>query len=169
MKRFVGDTDHVELDLGEPELTDSDVTIPNNLAQLQREDPSLVECFKQDEEEGCLLQGLGETYVLKAGLLYRKGKEEGTQLVVPKAYRKDVLELGYTVPWSGLLGFMKTLMQISKRFNWPKMYTVVKEYCKSCPKCQLTTSYIPANAPLNPLPVIDMPFERIGVDVVGPL
>lgn len=169
VKSFVGDTDHAELDLGEPELTDSDFTIPNNLAQLQREDPSLVEGFKQAEEEGCLLQGLGETYVLKAGLLYRTSKEEGSQLVVPKAYRKEVLELGHTVPWSGHLGFMKTLMQISKRFYWPKMYTVVKEYCKSCPKCQLTTSYIPAYAPLNPLPVIDMPFERIGVDVVGPL
>ncbi len=43
VKRFVGDTDHIELGLGEPELTDSDVTIANNLAQLQREDPSLVE------------------------------------------------------------------------------------------------------------------------------
>ncbi len=49
------------------------------------------------------------------------------------------------------------------------MYTVVKEYCKSCPKCQLTSNYIPAYAPLSPSPVIDMPFERIGVDVVGPL
>ncbi len=49
MKRFVGDTDHVELGLGEPELTDSDVTIPNNLAQLQREVPSLVEYYKQAE------------------------------------------------------------------------------------------------------------------------
>ncbi len=169
VKRFVGDTDHVELGLGEPELTDSDVTIPNNLAQLQREDPSLVEYYKQAEEEGCLLQGLGETHVLKAGLLQRKSKKEGTQLVVPKAYRKEVLELGHTVPWSGHLGFMKTLMQISKRFYWPKMYTVVKEYCKSCPKCQLTSNDIPAYAPLNPLPVLNMPFEHIGVDMVGPL
>jgi len=115
------------------------------------------------------LQGFEETYVLKAGLLYRKSKEEGTQLVVPTAYRKEVVELGHTIPWSGHLGFMKTLMRVSKRFYWPKMYTEVKEYCKSCPECQLTTSYKPAYAPLHPLPVIDMPFERIGVDVVGPL
>ncbi len=70
VKRFDGDTDHVELGLGEPELTDSDVTIPNILAELQREDPSLEEYFKQAEEEGCVSQGLGETYVFKAGLLY---------------------------------------------------------------------------------------------------
>ncbi len=49
------------------------------------------------------------------------------------------------------------------------MYTDIKEYCQTCPECQLTTGRTPAYAPLVPLPVIDVPFERIGVDVIGPL
>lgn len=49
------------------------------------------------------------------------------------------------------------------------MYTDIKEYCQTCPECQLTSGRTPAYAPLIPLPVIDVPFERIGVDVVGPV
>ncbi len=49
------------------------------------------------------------------------------------------------------------------------MYSDVKEFCETCPECQLTVGRTPAYAPLIPLPVVDTPFERIGVDVVGPL
>lgn len=49
------------------------------------------------------------------------------------------------------------------------MYTDIKEYCPKCPECQLTTGRTPGYAPLIPLPVINVPFERIGVDVVGPV
>ncbi len=49
------------------------------------------------------------------------------------------------------------------------MYSELKEFCKPCPECQLTTGRTPAYAPLIPLPVVDTPFERIGVDIVGPV
>lgn len=105
--------------------------------------------------------------MIKNGLLYRKTKEEGTQLLVPTAYHRKVLELGHYIPWAGHLGFMKTLMRISKRFYWPGLYTEVKGYCKSCPECQLTKFRVPAIAPLVPIPAVKMPFERIGVDYCG--
>uniref|UniRef100_A0A674PL68 Integrase catalytic domain-containing protein n=1 Tax=Takifugu rubripes TaxID=31033 RepID=A0A674PL68_TAKRU len=49
------------------------------------------------------------------------------------------------------------------------MFVQIKEYCGSCPQCQLAGAKGLARAPLVPLPVVDTPFERIGVDVVGPL
>ncbi len=102
-------------------------------------------------------------------LLYRQTKEEGKQLLVPKEYRKRVLEEGHSIPWAGHLGFMKTLVRISKRFYWPGMYSEVKNYCKSCPECQLIKGRAPAIAPLVPIPAVETPFERNGVDMVGPL
>ncbi len=101
--------------------------------------------------------------------MYRQSKEDGTQLVIPKQYRKQILELGHLVPWSGHLGFMKTLMRIAKRFYWPGMYSEVKNFCKTCPECQIIASKSPSIAPLVPIPAVSTPFERIGVDVVGPL
>ncbi len=153
----------------EPELCESDIVIPNDLAQLQREDPTLVACFDQVKQHDDTDILHDEPFVLKRGLLYKQTKGGDLQLVVPKAQRSEVLQLGHSIPWSGHLGFAKTCLRVSRRFYWPRMYTDIKEYCQTCPECQLTTGRTPAYAPLFPLPVIDVPFERIGVDVIGPL
>lgn len=49
------------------------------------------------------------------------------------------------------------------------MYSEVKEFCKACPEYQLTAARSPAIAPLIPIPAVSIPFERIGIDVVGPV
>lgn len=49
------------------------------------------------------------------------------------------------------------------------MYMQIKDYCKSCPECQLTGVKHTAPVPIVPLPVISTPFECAGVDIVGPV
>ena len=45
----------------------------------------------------------------------------------------------------------------------------VAEYCRQCGECQKTTHRRVHRAPLIPLPIIDEPFHRIAMDIVGPL
>ena len=46
----------------------------------------------------------------------------------------------------------------------------ITTYCKSCDICQrLGKGPKPTPAPLIPLPVISQPFQRIAIDIVGPL
>lgn len=45
----------------------------------------------------------------------------------------------------------------------------VRHFCQACEACQRTTPKKPAPAPLIPLPVIEVPFTCIGLDLVGPL
>lgn len=59
--------------------------------------------------------------------------------------------------------------RIASRFVWPGIYTQVKSFCDSCETCQLTSPRGVARAQLQPLPIIDTPFDRIGMDIVGPL
>ncbi|CAH2247248.1 PREDICTED: uncharacterized protein LOC108718501 [Pelobates cultripes] len=42
-------------------------------------------------------------------------------------------------------------------------------YCSSCPECQHTAPFKAYRSPLVPLPIIEIPFERIAMDLVGPL
>ena len=49
------------------------------------------------------------------------------------------------------------------------MWRDVAEWCKSCAACQKTAQKRHKPAPLIPLPVIDEPFRRIVMDIVGPL
>lgn len=73
------------------------------------------------------------------------------------------------IPWAGHMAFYKTFNRISSRFVWPGMYTQVSKFCSSCEKCQLTSGKGGARAQLQTLPIIGTPFERIGMDIVGPL
>ena len=43
------------------------------------------------------------------------------------------------------------------------------EYCRGCAECQKTAPGRQAVAPLVPLPIVASPFERIVMDIVGPL
>jgi hypothetical protein len=71
------------------------------------------------------------------------------------------------------LGHLKSgsiLDIINSRFWWPLMEHSIKDYIKRCPLCQLhqSQSGIHAPLPLRPLPSCALPFERWGIDFIGP-
>ena len=95
---------------------------------------------------------------------------EGEQLVVPKALWHKTLHLAYSIPCSGHLWQRKTIDRIACCFYRPGVYQEVIAYCKSCPTCQLKThTNRGTKAPLVSLSIIDVPFTRIAMDIVGPL
>ncbi|KAJ8351611.1 hypothetical protein SKAU_G00230870 [Synaphobranchus kaupii] len=55
------------------------------------------------------------------------------------------------------------------RFYWPGVKKAVEDYCRSCPDCQQVAPRPHLRSPLIPLPIISVPFSRIGMDLVGPL
>ncbi|XP_077148857.1 uncharacterized protein LOC143809698 [Ranitomeya variabilis] len=110
--------------------------------------------------------------VLENDLLYqveKKGEDTVQQLVVPKPYRRKVLDLAHGHIMGGHLGVQKTTERISHCFVWPGIHSDVRNYCESCPECQISAPKTRFCSPLVPLPIIGVPFERIGMDLVGPL
>lgn len=91
------------------------------------------------------------------------------QLVVPNAARDTVLVLGHSIPWAGHLGKHKTLAHTRRHFHWPGLWADVAQFCWTCPQCQKTSGKGPCRAPLHPLPIVSTPFERLGMDIVGPV
>ena len=93
------------------------------------------------------------------------------QIVVPVAYRGDIMNLAHDTPMAGQLGVNKTYNRILSHFYWPKLRKDVSEFCKSCHVCQMVgkpNQVIPP-APLQPIPAFEEPFSRVLVDCVGPL
>uniref|UniRef100_A0A9J8BEK1 Gypsy retrotransposon integrase-like protein 1 n=1 Tax=Cyprinus carpio carpio TaxID=630221 RepID=A0A9J8BEK1_CYPCA len=146
------------------------------LANEQRGDERLKHCWSQVRvAEGEDLQPAPHPtphFVVQNGLLYcvaqRRG-EEKTLLVVPRSKVQTVLELAHAHPMAGHLGAQNTAQRIRDRFHWPGLEGDVKRYCQACPTCQRTSPHTPPPSPLIPLPIIEVPFERIGMDLVGPL
>ena len=64
---------------------------------------------------------------------------------------------------AGHMGCEKTLNRVMVRFYWPGIWTVCR-WCASCPGCQLVNQPAIPRALLRPLPLIEVPFERIQMD-----
>nr|XP_054594838.1 uncharacterized protein LOC129162695 [Nothobranchius furzeri] len=168
--KMAGTVKHTSL--GFPEVDVDGVDEPVDFKQLQKQDESLHSFFEHavsiTEKDNA--HPNGEGYVLTDGVLFHKSRGTGSEkLVVPKMLREQVLKLGHSIPWAGHLGFKKTFDRISNRFYWPGIQKEVQQYCQSCPVCQMSGGKNVPKYPLQPLPIIDVPFKRIGMDIVGPL
>lgn len=64
----------------------------------------------------------------------------------------------------------KTNDRISTNFYWPGMGADIRRYCQSCDICQRTIHKgRVTKVPLGQMPIIDTPFERVAIDLVGPI
>ena len=147
------------------------------LKQAQATDPNL-DSIRGRVESGSITvsRGLnrGETkFVRKKGLLYRqftKGNNVTWQLVVPVGFREKVLRLAHETLLTGHLGIKKTLDRVVSEFFWPGVCGDVARFCKSCDICQRTIQKgRVTKVPLGKMPLIDTPFKRVAVDIVGPI
>ena len=147
------------------------------LKQAQATDPNL-DSIRGRVESGSITvsRGLnrGETkFVRKKGLLYRqftKGNKVTLQLVVPVGFREKVLRLAHETLLTEHLGIKKTLDRVVSEFFWPGVCGDVARFCKSCNICQRTIQKgRVTKVPLGKMPLIDTPFKRVAIDIVGPI
>ena len=93
------------------------------------------------------------------------------QIVVPRAYSPEILNLAHDLPMSGHLGINKTYHKILNHFFLPGLKSDVSQHCKSCHTCQMVgkPNQIIPKAYLQPIPAFDEPFSRIIIDCVDAL
>ena len=90
--------------------------------------------------------------------------------MVPEQLRKAVLGLAHDSFISGHEGVHKTTDRLISNFWWPGVRGDVTRYCQSCDVCQRTIHRgRVSKALLQKLPIIRVPFQRIGVDLIGPI
>ena len=112
----------------------------------------------------------------RQGILYRIRRridglrETWKQIMVPISLRIRVMEVAHDSIFGGHLGVKKTKDRIQTNFYWPRMHNDVGGFCRSCDVCQKTVDRgTVARAPLSEMPLIDTPFKRVAVDLVGPI
>ncbi len=151
----------------------------------QKSDPSLLKLFElaTRDKENVPDRSLISWYEVHDGLLFRYFQSSKTenvtrQLVVPRKQRKKVLLIGHETLLSGHQGVKKTLDRIMLNFFWPGIYSDVKIFCASCDICQRTVHKCSVStvhkgsvrhAPLQKPQIISTPFEKVAIDIVGPL
>ena len=145
----------------------------------QAEDPSLQRLRDLASSGDEKLTGKQNTvrFYRSRGLLYRQFRSPRVefgdslqQLVVPEKYRKHVMTLAHDSILGGHQGVKKTSDKILSSFFWPGLQSDVTRFCRSCDVCQRTIHKGRVKrVPLGIMPLIEVPFQRIAVDIVGPI
>ena len=143
----------------------------------QAADPTLAKAREEagnEESEKDIRVG----FYYSDGLLYRKWRPEGStegdvrtcqQLVLPQQCRLPVLRLAHDVPMAGHMGITRTKDRLLQRYYWPGIFSDTANYCRSCEVCQKSNPKYPIRAKMVSMPLIEQPFQRIAMDVIGPL
>ncbi|XP_072140178.1 uncharacterized protein [Dermacentor andersoni] len=146
---------------------------PQVLEELQRADPTLEGCFSSIGKSTTKRSAKVE-YVCIKGILYRHyrslTRKEVDQLIVPQSLRQFVLKMAHEGVLAGHQGIKRTTDRILEEFYWPGVQAEVTRYVRSCDICQRTVpKHLVGRVPLGNMPVIDTPFQRVAIDIIGPL
>ena len=118
-----------------------------------------------------ILYNIRNTLFIVNNVLYREWRgSDGIrrlQVVLPRKLRKEILERAHANV--GHMSTGKAFGLVQSNYYWPGFYSDVDEFCKSCDTCLRTKTVPRPRWPMQPLPVIPMPFYMIRVDIVGPL
>ncbi len=146
---------------------------------VQSQDESLKNAFDQVRSiDGQPLQSARPPsypyFAILKDRLYRvtqdaQTKQDTTQLLVPKSRREMLFQEAHCNPMAGHLGQAATLNHLMACFFRPGIHENVRRWCAACRECQLVNPPASPKAPLRPLPLMQVPFERIGMDLIGPL
>lgn len=158
-----------------PGTEESPVVDREKLKQMHNDDESLQKYWERND---VVVRGQAEiSFEVKGGVLYRVYKHPYVnsgkplkQVMVPVQLRSRIMELAHGSLMGGHMGIKKAADKIQSAFYWPGIQGEVTHYCKSCDVCQKTVNKgsVP-KVPLEKMPLIDKPFKRVAIDLVGPI
>jgi hypothetical protein len=167
--------------IGNPGKTDEPESFPIGVFHLGSESVSeyqglidyLVESRYPEQmsrEEKEIFQRKAAPYTLIKGVLFKLGPDEVLRRCLEKPDRKKVIRALHAGSSGGHFAFVNTINRIrSAGYWWPFLHRDVREFVKSCDQCQRTG--MPSFRNHWPLtPIIPLaPFEKWGIDFIGPI
>jgi predicted aspartyl protease len=97
-----------------------------------------------------------------------KKEKRFKRLIIGKEMITPLLAQYHDHPLSGHLGVEKTYEKLAKKFWFPDMYKIVKNYCQECYVCDQNRKFFKNNCELNPI-ISTFPTEIFEIDHIGPL
>lgn len=99
-------------------------------------------------------------------------KEKDTTPVIELSDQSDIQRALYEFhnsPVGGHLGVAKTFKRIRSKYKWKNMFGDIKRYIAKCDTCQKNKVGRRTKLPMRITTTAKRPFERIALDIVGPL
>ena len=122
-----------------------------------------------NQQQQAAIKRKSRYFIVIEGQLYKKNKQEPHRpLKVVKINEVDIILYNlHSDPLAGHFALEETYRRIKIRYYWPQMYDDVRRYVQTCDECQRRGKN-KRTEPLHPIKV-GQPFDRVGMDIVGPL
>jgi hypothetical protein len=106
---------------------------------------------------------------VRDGKIYKRGrkKDDPPVRLIRREEVERILHNVHADPMAGHFSFKGTLKRVESRYYWPQMGNDIRNYVETCRVCQQHGGGR-SQTPLHPLKLAQ-PFDRIGIDIVGPL
>jgi hypothetical protein len=121
------------------------------------------------KEQQAAIKRKSRYFIVLNDQLYKKNKNNPNRpiKVVKENEVEDILYHSHSDPLAGHFLLDETYRRIKIRYYWPQMYEDTRNYVKTCDECQRRGKNKRIE-PLHPIK-IGQPFDRLGMDIVGPL
>lgn len=96
-----------------------------------------------------------------------KRLEPVSQLCIPPKYTYEIIKAHHDQPDFGHFGHLKTLNKIKEKFFWEGMYSDINHYIKACKTCAEANQGRTNKAPLKSLPISELPFQVVHIDILS--
>jgi hypothetical protein len=106
-------------------------------------------------------------YIVQDNLLFKRNKDGNPLRVILKSDVAKLLHNMHSVPNAGHFGIKATIDKTRQRYFWPTMGIDIKNYVESCDACQRQGKPVRTEE-MRPIKV-GQAFDRLGIDIVGPL
>lgn len=96
-------------------------------------------------------------------------RQSGREIITDKEEIDTILKDYHDSPMGGNFGYSKTYDKIKRKYKWANMKLDITSYIKNCKKCQMNKNSRSIKMPMVLVEESSKPFEKIYVDIVGPL
>ena len=130
------------------------------------------------KEEQKVILGHAKTMTIKNKLLYfisespyfdvRRGPIRRA-LFIPEKFRRKILEILHDDLFAGHFGYDKMLPTVLDRFWWPNIGHDLRNHVDSCETCQKSKDIPKKIGFYRSVPLGENPWERVGINILGPL
>jgi len=86
-----------------------------------------------------------------------------------EAEKRKIIYEFHDTPTGGHSGVSRTIKRMNAQYQWKNLKKGVKEYIKNCELCQKNKTNKTMRQPMLITTTVTKPFERICLDIVGPL
>lgn len=140
----------------------------NNTELVPLLDLELIRQHQSTDAECQVLSGRKKVKMSPENVLYYE-VNGNKKIIVPCTLQDKVISLHHDIPTAGHAGVKKTVHRIKERFWWKDLDADVTKYIQSCHECSQRRDIGKLRAPLGSFNEPEAPFERIAIDIVGPL